>query len=113
MVGSVTRTARGQLDRIEQEALPFFERTRARYLELAAQDKTIVTVDAAQPLELVTARSAAVRPLAAAAGRRIMNWYPWLNGPYRQLVGQYADGRGHHALLLHAQRAVTTRWPTA
>lgn len=31
-----------------------------------------------------------------------MNWYPWLNGPYRQLIGQYADGRGHHALLLHA-----------
>ncbi len=31
-----------------------------------------------------------------------MNWYPWLNGPYRQLVGQYADGRGHHALLLQA-----------
>ena len=24
-----------------------------------------------------------------------MNWYPWLNGPYRQLIGQYADGRGH------------------
>jgi len=43
------------LDRIEQEALPFFERTRARYLELAAQDETIVTVDAAQPLEQVTA----------------------------------------------------------
>lgn len=31
-----------------------------------------------------------------------MNWYPWLNTPYRQLVGQYAAGRGHHALLLHA-----------
>ncbi|MHA7847192.1 DNA polymerase III subunit delta' [Serratia sp. D1N4] len=31
-----------------------------------------------------------------------MNWYPWLNGPYRQLVGQYAAGRGHHALLVHA-----------
>ncbi|MBU3891272.1 DNA polymerase III subunit delta' [Serratia rubidaea] len=31
-----------------------------------------------------------------------MNWYPWLNTPYRQLVGQYAGGRGHHALLLHA-----------
>lgn len=31
-----------------------------------------------------------------------MNWYPWLNGPYRQLIGQYAEGRGHHALLLHA-----------
>lgn len=55
LVGLQRAQARGQLDRIEQEALPFFERTRARYLELAAQDKTIVTVDAAQPLEQVTA----------------------------------------------------------
>ena len=55
LVGLQRAQARGQLDRIEQEALLFFERTRARYLELAAQDKTIVTVDAAQPLELVTA----------------------------------------------------------
>ncbi|MCS3409041.1 DNA polymerase III subunit delta' [Serratia sp. AKBS12] len=31
-----------------------------------------------------------------------MNWYPWLNAPYRQLIAQYAAGRGHHALLLHA-----------
>ncbi|MFC0225746.1 DNA polymerase III subunit delta' [Serratia aquatilis] len=31
-----------------------------------------------------------------------MNWYPWLNTPYRHLVGQYAAGRGHHALLVHA-----------
>lgn len=31
-----------------------------------------------------------------------MEWYPWLNGSYRHLVGQYSAGRGHHALLLHA-----------
>lgn len=30
-----------------------------------------------------------------------MNWYPWLNTPYRHLVRQYATGRGHHALLVH------------
>ncbi|MEE4484212.1 dTMP kinase [Serratia ficaria] len=54
-VGLQRAHARGELDRIEQEALPFFERTRARYLELAAQDETIVTVDASQPLEQVTA----------------------------------------------------------
>ncbi|CAI0875913.1 dTMP kinase [Serratia ficaria] len=54
-VGLQRARARGELDRIEQEALPFFERTRARYLELAAQDETIVTVDASQPLEQVTA----------------------------------------------------------
>ncbi|AOV96642.1 DNA polymerase III subunit delta' [Edwardsiella hoshinae] len=31
-----------------------------------------------------------------------MNWYPWLNVPYRQLLAQHQSGRGHHALLLHA-----------
>ncbi|KFK96488.1 MULTISPECIES: dTMP kinase [unclassified Serratia (in: enterobacteria)] len=54
-VGLQRARARGELDRIEQEALPFFERTRERYLQLAAQDNTIITVDAAQPLEQVTA----------------------------------------------------------
>lgn len=55
LVGLQRAQARGELDRIEQEALPFFERTRARYLELAAQDASIVTVNAAQTLEQVTA----------------------------------------------------------
>ncbi|WP_387466449.1 DNA polymerase III subunit delta' [Photorhabdus sp. RM323S] len=31
-----------------------------------------------------------------------MNWYPWLNQAYRQLVEFHQQGRGHHALLLHA-----------
>ncbi|KAA9001207.1 DNA polymerase III subunit delta' [Affinibrenneria salicis] len=31
-----------------------------------------------------------------------MEWYPWLNAPYRQLVAQHQAGRGHHAVLLHA-----------
>lgn len=31
-----------------------------------------------------------------------MNWYPWLNQAYRQLITLYQGGRGHHALLLHA-----------
>lgn len=55
LVGLQRARARGDLDRIEQEALPFFERTRARYLELAAQNENIITVDAAQSLEQVTA----------------------------------------------------------
>ncbi|HCN8513486.1 dTMP kinase, partial [Klebsiella pneumoniae] len=37
----------------EQESFDFFNRTRARYLELAAQDKSIHTIDATQPLEAV------------------------------------------------------------
>lgn len=44
---------RGELDRIEQEALSFFERTRARYLQLAASDPSIVTIDASQPMQNV------------------------------------------------------------
>ena len=39
---------RGELDRIELEQLSFFERTRVRYLELAAKDDSIVVIDAAQ-----------------------------------------------------------------
>ncbi|KAB0673840.1 dTMP kinase [Aeromonas veronii] len=46
---------RGELDRIELEQLSFFERTRTRYLELAANDDSIVVIDAAQTPEQVKA----------------------------------------------------------
>lgn len=55
-IGLKRALARGDLDRIEQENRAFFERTRNRYLELAAKDPTIVTIDASQPLELVQQR---------------------------------------------------------
>jgi len=53
-VGLKRARARGELDRIEQESLDFFNRTRARYLELASQDSSIRTIDATQSLEEVT-----------------------------------------------------------
>ena len=53
-VGLKRARARGELDRIEQESLDFFNRTRARYLELASQDHSIRTIDATQSLEEVT-----------------------------------------------------------
>lgn len=46
---------RGELDRIEQEQLPFFERTRERYLSLAAQDESIKVIDASQTPDEVKA----------------------------------------------------------
>lgn len=52
-VGLKRARARGDLDRIEQESLNFFNRTRARYLELAAAYDSIITVDATQSLEKV------------------------------------------------------------
>ncbi|AJQ99622.1 dTMP kinase [Hafnia paralvei] len=54
-IGLERARSRGALDRIEQESLAFFERTRTRYLELAAQDASIITVDASQTLPEVTA----------------------------------------------------------
>ncbi|MEN4603977.1 dTMP kinase [Pantoea agglomerans] len=54
-IGLQRARARGELDRIEQESLRFFERTRARYLALAAEDPTIITIDATQSLDDVTA----------------------------------------------------------
>lgn len=53
-IGLQRARARGELDRIEQESLRFFERTRERYLALAAQDPTIITVDATQSITEVT-----------------------------------------------------------
>ena len=50
-VGLKRARARGELDRIEQESLDFFNRTRARYLELAGQDSSIRTIDATQLLD--------------------------------------------------------------
>lgn len=44
---------RGELDRIELEQLSFFERTRSRYLELAAKDDSIRVIDAGQTPDLV------------------------------------------------------------
>lgn len=52
-VGLKRARARGDLDRIEQESLNFFNRTRARYLELAAADDSIITINATQSLEKV------------------------------------------------------------
>lgn len=46
---------RGELDRIELEQLSFFERTRQRYLELAAADESIKVIDAGQAPEQVKA----------------------------------------------------------
>jgi dTMP kinase len=55
VIGLERARARGELDRIEQESLAFFERTRVRYLELAAADASIKTIDASAPLEQVSA----------------------------------------------------------
>jgi dTMP kinase len=54
-VGLERAKGRGELDRIEQEALGFFERTRERYLEIASTDNSIKTVDANQTMPAVHA----------------------------------------------------------
>ena len=52
-VGLARARGRGELDRIEREDLSFFQRTQARYLELAAKDSSIRVIDAGQPLAQV------------------------------------------------------------
>lgn len=52
-IGLARARSRGELDRIEQESLDFFRRTRARYQELAAADPRIVTIDASQSMDKV------------------------------------------------------------
>ncbi|AWL12019.1 dTMP kinase [Saliniradius amylolyticus] len=52
-IGLQRARQRGDLDRIEQQQIDFFNRTRARYLALAGQDDKIVTIDASQPMDEV------------------------------------------------------------
>ncbi|OBU02482.1 dTMP kinase [Morganella psychrotolerans] len=52
-IGLARARSRGELDRIEQESLDFFRRTRVRYQELAAADPRIVTIDASQSMDNV------------------------------------------------------------
>lgn len=52
---------RGELDRIEEEDIEFFRRTRARYLELAKRDPNIVIINANQ--EMLKVHQAILRTL--------------------------------------------------
>jgi len=45
--------ARGELDRIEQNALSFFQRAREVYLEAARNDNSVVKIDASQSIDKV------------------------------------------------------------
>ncbi|NUF28080.1 dTMP kinase [Gilliamella bombicola] len=53
-IGLMRARTRGELDRIEQQSLPFFERVRQCYLEIAKQDRTIITIDAGKSIDDVT-----------------------------------------------------------
>ena len=52
-IGLSRAKARGDLDRIELEQMDFFIRVHNKYQELASQDESIVTVDAAQTMAQV------------------------------------------------------------
>ncbi|CAM2895222.1 dTMP kinase [Vibrio neptunius] len=52
-VGLERARGRGELDRIEKMDMSFFDRTRARYLELAQCDSSVVVINAEQTIELV------------------------------------------------------------
>lgn len=54
-VGLARARGRGELDRVEQQNLDFFHRTRARYLALVKDNPKAVIINAEQPVEQVKA----------------------------------------------------------
>ncbi|OLQ94369.1 dTMP kinase [Vibrio ponticus] len=54
-VGLERARGRGELDRIEKMDMSFFDRTRARYLEIANSDERIVVINAEQEMDKVAA----------------------------------------------------------
>lgn len=55
VIGLERARGRGELDRIEQQSLDFFYRTRQRYLELTQNNEKAVIINAEQPMEKVAA----------------------------------------------------------
>lgn len=53
-VGLKRAKGRGELDRIEQQHIDFFYRTQQRYLTLVADNPKAISIDAEQPIELVS-----------------------------------------------------------
>ncbi|QIW15268.1 dTMP kinase [Pasteurellaceae bacterium RH1A] len=53
-IGLERAKGRGALDRIEQQHIDFFHRTRARYLALVEANPKAILIDAAQPIGLVS-----------------------------------------------------------
>lgn len=63
-IGLERARQRGELDRIEQEQLAFFQRTRHKYLQIARNEPNIAIIDASQPLTGVQQQLAlALQPL--------------------------------------------------
>lgn len=52
-IGLERARGRGELDRIEKMDISFFDRTRTKYLEMAAADSSVVTINAEQTIEKV------------------------------------------------------------
>ncbi|MDK9789959.1 dTMP kinase [Vibrio sp. D431a] len=52
-IGLERARGRGELDRIEQMDLEFFERVRAKYLELATSDPNTIIIDASKDIKSV------------------------------------------------------------
>ena len=65
VIGLERARSRGALDRIEQEQLAFFQRTRAKYLHIAATEANIVVIDANQSIMQVQQQISAALDSAA------------------------------------------------
>lgn len=63
-LGLSRAASRGELDRIEQNKIDFFERARQTYLQCAEQDDTIKVIDASQPIDKVHSDIVAALELA-------------------------------------------------
>ncbi|WP_117233286.1 dTMP kinase [Vibrio maerlii] len=55
VVGLERARGRGELDRIEKMDISFFHRTRAKYLELASKDESVIVINAEQAIPEVRA----------------------------------------------------------
>ena len=104
--GLARARGRGELDRIEQQGLDFFHRTRQRYLELVQNNPKAAIINAGQPLAQVQADiQSAIKKLVGFTSK-MSELYPWLVPTYNKISQTFSEGLGHHALLIKADQGL-------
>ena len=96
--GLARARGRGELDRIEQQGLDFFHRTRQRYLELVQNNPKTAIVKCRSAFGKSTSRHTKCGQKLVGFTSKMSELYPWLVPTYHKISQTFSEGLGHHAL---------------
>ena len=89
--GLARARGRGELDRIEQQGLDFFHRTRQRYLELVQNNPKTAVVNAGSAFGKSTSRHTKCGQKLVGFTSKMSELYPWLVPTYHKISQTFSE----------------------